>query len=298
MKDWIEEFYSFILFFFLLSLVVHSFIYLQERDQWAQLSIESKSLSESKFMQKTFWESYQIKLKDFLFSGGGDSILGGRSWEIILQKMGPTIILALSSSIFFSIFALFIPIYLLGIKADFTISIIEAICQFILSTPIFVVGILLVIVFFYQFQILPPGGFDGWNPLYWIMPSLALGSRIFSRLFHYVLSEAKSFIKTPLFDFYKQRGYSNDLIFNKYLRSQVFPSFFIMAILDFSALISGAMVVEDIFFYPGLGKLLLFSIRSYDFAVVQTILIVSGIQVYIIMRISTQLQKRWIGKKS
>ena len=274
MKDWIEELFSFVLFFFILSLVVHSFIYLQESDQWAQLSIESKSLNNTNFIQKTFWESFQTKMYDFFASGGGDSILGGRSWDLILQKMGPTLILALSSSVFFSIFALYLPIFLLGIKANFMISIIEAICQFILSTPIFVVGILLVIVFFYQFQLLPPGGFDGWNPLYWILPSIALGSRIFSRLFHYVLSEAKSFVKTPLFDFYKQRGYGNNLIFNKYLSSQVFPSFFIMAILDFSALISGAMVVEDIFFYPGLGKLLLFSIRSYDFAVIQSILII------------------------
>jgi peptide/nickel transport system permease protein len=298
MKSWIEEAISFILFFILLSLVVHTFIFLQEREKWAQLSIESKTLNEEKFNQTSYWDSFFINLKDFLFNGGGESVMGGKSWGMIFQKMGPTLILALSSSILFSVIALYLPIYLLGIKAEPALVFFESICQFILSTPIFVVGILLVIVFFYEFQILPPGGFDGFNPVYWILPSIALGSRIFSRLFHYVLSEAKSFVKSPLFDFYKQRGYGNHLIFNKYLTAQIFPSFFIMAILDFSALISGAMVVEDIFFYPGLGKLLLFSIRSYDFSVVQSILIFTGIQVYIIMRISTQLQKKWIGKKS
>lgn len=159
-----EEAKSFFLFLFILTLTIHSFLYLQEKDKWQSITIEMKTIKEEPVVSKGFFVSYTIGIYQLLFEKGGNSESGGKANDLLWEKVGPTFILAVCSALPFSIAALYMPVYLLKNNFARLREFLNWICQAILSTPIFVVGILLIILFFYKFQILPPGGFDGFHP--------------------------------------------------------------------------------------------------------------------------------------
>lgn len=69
--------------------------------------------------------------------------------------------------------------------------------NWILSTPIFVVAIVLLLIFFVQLEWLPPGGYEPWNTMYVILPGVALGSRVWARIYQFALSFTEIELDSP-----------------------------------------------------------------------------------------------------
>ena len=153
-------------------------------------------------------------------------------------------------------------------------SIVMAASQIGIAVPNFWLAILLVIVFSVTLRLTPAGGFPGWGePLLalraLILPAVALAvvqAAILTRVTRSALLEALSedFMRTA-----RAKGVSRRAaLWRHALPNALVPILTIMG-LQFANLIAGAIVVENVFVLPGIGRLILLSISNRDTLVVE-----------------------------
>jgi peptide/nickel transport system permease protein len=143
-----------------------------------------------------------------------------------------------------------------------------------IAVPNFWLAILLVIVFAVTLRLVPAGGFPGWQEPAralgaLILPAVALGAAqaaILTRVTRSALIEAlnEDFMRTA-----RAKGASRRAaLWRHALPNALTPILTIMG-LQFANLIAGAIVVENVFVLPGLGRLMLQSISNRDTLVVE-----------------------------
>jgi peptide/nickel transport system permease protein len=153
-------------------------------------------------------------------------------------------------------------------------AIVMAASQVGLAVPNFWFGILLVLAFAVHWRIAPSGGFPGWgDPARalgaLILPAVALGlvqAAILTRVTRSALLEAlnEDFMRTA-----RAKGLSRRAaLWRHALPNALTPILTIMG-LQFANLIAGAIVVENVFVLPGLGRLIFQSIANRDALVVE-----------------------------
>ena len=143
-----------------------------------------------------------------------------------------------------------------------------------LAIPNFWLAIVLVLLFAVHWRIAPAGGFPGWSDPWrafaaLILPAISLGvvqAAILTRVTRSALLEAlnEDFIRTA-----RAKGLSRRAtLWRHALPNAMTPILTIMG-LQFANLIAGAIVVENVFVLPGLGRLIVQSIANRDALVVE-----------------------------
>ena len=140
------------------------------------------------------------------------------------------------------------------------------------TIPSFVMGLVLVLIFSVMLGILPSGGQDTW--VHGILPTLTLsigGIGILARFSRSAMIEVltQHYVRTA-----SAKGMSwRNVVWRHALPNAALP---IITLVGFmvGSLIAGAVVVESIFSWPGIGRLLIVSVSNRDLAVVQCILLV------------------------
>ena len=153
-------------------------------------------------------------------------------------------------------------------------AVVMGLSQVGLAVPNFWLAILLVIVFAVTLRLVPAGGFPGWaHPARavgaLILPAVALGvaqAAILTRVTRSALIEAlnEDFMRTARAKGVPRRA----ALWRHALPNALVPVLTIMG-LQFANLIAGAIVVENVFVLPGLGRLMLQSISNRDTLVVE-----------------------------
>lgn len=140
------------------------------------------------------------------------------------------------------------------------------------TIPSFVLGLVLVLIFAVTLGWLPAGGQDGWR--YAILPIATMsigGIGILARFSRSAMIEVlgQPYIRTAMAKGLPWR----DVVWKHALPNAAVP---IVTLIGFmiGALIAGAVVVESIFSWPGIGRLIVVSVANRDLAVVQCILLV------------------------
>jgi peptide/nickel transport system permease protein len=140
------------------------------------------------------------------------------------------------------------------------------------TIPSFVMGLVLVLIFAVTLGWLPSGGQDSWQ--HGILPIATMsvgGIGILARFSRSAMIEVmgQPYIRTAM-----AKGLSwRDVVWKHALPNASVP---IVTIVGFmvGSLIAGAVVVESIFSWPGIGRLLIVSVSNRDLAVVQCLLLV------------------------
>ncbi|WP_425419283.1 ABC transporter permease [Oricola indica] len=142
------------------------------------------------------------------------------------------------------------------------------------SMPTFWSGILMIMVFAVWLGWLPPSGIGSFQHL--IMPSVALGllsMATYARIARSsVLEElSKDYVRSA-----RSRGVGTKRLIGRHLlRNSIIPVISITA-LEVSQLLAGAVIVETVFAWPGLGLLTVQSVLNRDFSVVQGIVLLGA----------------------
>ena len=198
----------------------------------------------------------------------------GKSWyadtpafKLVVERMPPTIYLTLAGFVV----ALLISLPLGILAALRRHSWIDTLCTTVAvagqATPLFWLGIMLIIVFAVRLKVLPASGYGSWQNF--LMPSVCLGmalAPITMRLVRSGLIEVMNmeFIKTA-----RAKGVAEWRVVIKHaFRNACIPVITVLG-LQFGQLLGGAIITETVFAWPGVATLTVESIRNQDFPVVQ-----------------------------
>ncbi|MDF2811421.1 MAG: transporter permease [Microvirga sp.] len=142
------------------------------------------------------------------------------------------------------------------------------------SMPTFWSGIILIMIFAVTLGWLPPSSTGGIEHL--IMPSLALGllsMATFARITRTSLLDelSKEYVRTA-----RSRGVPTGRLLVRHLARNASIPVITVAALEISNLLAGAVIVETVFAWPGLGQVTVQSILARDFLVVQGIVLLGA----------------------
>jgi peptide/nickel transport system permease protein len=154
------------------------------------------------------------------------------------------------------------------------------------SLPTFWSGILLILFFGVYLGWLPTSGADG--PASLIMPAIALGALTMSTFARMARISVLDELSRDYVTAARARGLSVWAAVSRHvLRNAAIPVVTIAA-LEIGNLLAGAVIVETVFAWPGIGQLAIQSIQARDFLVVQTVVLFVS-SVYIAMNLLADL---------
>jgi peptide/nickel transport system permease protein len=148
------------------------------------------------------------------------------------------------------------------------------------SMPVYWIGLLLIIVFSVKLQLLPAAGATGWKSF--ILPTVALS--LFTTGF--ISRQTRSaMVETLELDFIRTlraKGLGRWAVILRHgLRNAALPVITVIG-LQFGQLLGGAVITETIFAWPGMGRLLVESINSRDYAAVQGAIVVFAVALILV----------------
>ncbi len=150
-----------------------------------------------------------------------------------------------------------------------------------LAIPVMVMGPILIALFFIKLGWLP-GPSEPDAPFALLLPSITIGTSLMAMLSRMVRSSLVDVMQDDYMRTARAKGLSERVVILKHgLRNALLPVITIVG-MQFGALLSGAIITEDIFSRPGLGSLLLDGIRERNYPVVQgTVLVIACIYVLV-----------------
>jgi peptide/nickel transport system permease protein len=163
-----------------------------------------------------------------------------------------------------------------------------------LSTPNFWLGIMMIYLFAVTLGWLPASGYASpfedlrQNLATTIMPAFVLGNSIVGVFMRHTRSALLQALRSDYVRTARAKGLSERTVVLRHaLRSALTPLITLSA-LEFGTLLSGAVLTEQIFTIPGLGKLIVDAVFNRDYAVVQGIVLVTA-TAYILVNLLADL---------
>jgi len=194
--------------------------------------------------------------------------------RVVAERMPPTAVLALSAGLLATVLGLTFGIVAAlhrGKPVD-TLSMIGAMAG--ASMPVFWFGLLLMLLFSVRLGWLPPSGWGGGRLSYIVMPALALGYGFAAVIARVTRSSMLEVLGMDYIVTARSKGLSGRVVVYKHaLKNAMIPVVTVIGG-QFGRLLSGAVLTETVFAWPGLGRLLIDSILMRDLPTVQGCLVV------------------------
>ncbi len=197
--------------------------------------------------------------------------------ELIAERLAVTAPLALMAMALTTVLALTLGIYAAARHNKIGDVGVMGLSQLGIAIPNFWFAILLILVFAVKLQWFSAGGFPGWAEGAWpafkalVLPAVALAvvqAAILARITRSAVLDVlrEDFVRTA-----RAKGLSQrQVLWRHVLRNAFVPVLTVMG-LQFASLLTGTIVVENVFSLPGLGRLIFQAISNRDFLVVQSV---------------------------
>lgn len=201
---------------------------------------------------------------------------------LIAQRLPATVSLALAALVLAIVIALLAAILPLRLRSRWLERIVNSLTAFGLAAPTFVIGIILVLVFANAFRLLPASGYvaitdDPAQGLrYLLLPAFTLSLAIAPQLIRYLqgsIGEVRwaTFVRTA-----RGKGIGWGGTVNRHIvPNALLPALTSLGI-TVGNLLGGAVVVEAVFAWPGIGQLVVDSVNKRDYAVIQTVVLMAA----------------------
>ncbi len=213
----------------------------------------------------------------------GDSMALHRpvAW-LIATRAGPTFLLIFYATTISFLVALPLAVYS-AVKAnrlpDQTIRVVMMVT---FAMPAFWLGLILILVFSLKLHWFPASGLgEGVLPLIWslTLPAITIGLYLAPVLIRTLRSSMIESLNADHVEAARARGLSEGVILRRHvLRTSLIATVTIVGV-NLGFLISGSVVVENVFAIPGLGSLLVNAVSTRDFPLIQGIALFLGVAV-------------------
>ena len=227
-------------------------------------------------LDKPLMEQFYVYCKNFIHGDFGQSYKDGRDvFEIISQRLPKSVWLMGMSIIFSIVVGLPLGIYAALHRNSFGDRFIMGTAVFGFSMPNFFLGIMFILIFSMKLHWLPSAGSDTW--LHLLMPMITIGMTRMGSYARYTRSAMLNVLSKPYIITAKAKGANrNRMVYLHALPNAAIP---IVTVIGTSIghMVGGSVVIENVFAWPGIGRLLVSSVAVRDLPVVQAIVIIMGL---------------------
>ena len=212
--------------------------------------------------------------------------------ELVAERLVVTLPLALMAMLLTSVFALLLGVYAAARHQRAGDLGVMVVSQLGIALPNFWLAILLILLFAVQLQWFPAGGFPGWTEdmggsvpeglQALVLPALSLAlvqAAILARITRSAVLDVlrEDFVRTA-----RARGLSTrQVLWRHVLRNAMLPVLTVMG-LQFANLLTGTVVIENVFSLPGLGRLSFQAIANRDLVLLRNVVMLLAGMVIVI----------------
>jgi glutathione transport system permease protein len=135
-------------------------------------------------------------------------------------------------------------------------------------------------IFSVQLGWLPTVGADSWR--HYVLPSLTLGAAVAAVMARFTRSSFIDILKEDYVRTARAKGLDEgSVVFKHSLRNALIPVVTMMG-LQFGFLLGGSIVVEVVFNWPGMGRLLVDAVEMRDYPVIQALVLLFSLEFILI----------------
>ncbi|MBD2102613.1 ABC transporter permease [Leptolyngbya sp. FACHB-261] len=214
--------------------------------------------------------------------------------ELVMSRLPATLLLMAGAIVFELLIGLSAGIYA-ALRRDSGVDRLVMVASFVgVSAPQFVVGLILLYLFAYQLGWFPLGGYGTWRHL--VLPALTLGltgGGWYSRMMRSSLVNVlrQGYIRTAW-----AKGASERRVIFKHALRNAIPPIVAMIGLDVGVFAAGAVVVESVFGWPGLGQLAWQAIQVVDIPIITGVVVVAAVGI-LLGNLIADLVMPWIDPR-
>jgi peptide/nickel transport system permease protein len=153
------------------------------------------------------------------------------------------------------------------------------------AMPSFWVGLILALVLSLKLGWLPPSGYGTTFPQHLrglTLPAITLALSLSPLLIRVLRSSLIDTLNAEYVQASRARGLSETRVLGKHVLRNSLTSTVTLLSLLFAVLLSGAVVIENVFAIPGLGSLLVSSVNARDFPIIQALTLLFGVAVVLV----------------
>lgn len=163
-----------------------------------------------------------------------------------------------------------------------------------ISTPIFYLGILLILWFSVKLQWLPSSGFDSFSQR--ILPWITLSAPSLSIITRMTRSSMLEVTRSDYVRTARSKGQKESIvIFRHALPNALIPIITIVGI-QFGFLLGGSILTESVFSIPGIGRLAVDAIKARDYPIVQGAVVYIAVA-YVVINLFVDLLYAWVDPR-
>jgi peptide/nickel transport system permease protein len=247
--------------------------------------------------QNGFDEPIYIQLGNFIrgvahLDFGRSLLYNSPALDVVMNRYPATLRLAAVATVIFTVVGVLIGCIGAARKGTRTDDATRLTSLVALSVPDFWVGITCIAVFAVYLNVLPTSGAGGVQ--YWILPLIALTLRPIGVLTQVSRSSMIEELDSEYVRVARSKGVDERSVVLKHaLRNAALPIVTVAGVL-LAQLVNGALVVETVFGWPGVGNLMVTAIRGRDFAVIQAVVLVTGAAI-IVLNFMIDLAYSWLN---
>jgi peptide/nickel transport system permease protein len=227
-------------------------------------------------LDRPLWEQYGRGLLAAVQGDLGYSLNTGRPvTEMISEALPSTLQLTVLGLAFGIVIAVVVALAINYAHWGWLRSLVSSAPALFGSVPTFVVGILLLQIFAFQFGVIPSVDDGSFRAL--IAPAVTLGIVLAATLAQVFATSIRSTRNQPFAHVQQAKGAGEGYIFRKdVLRNSALPVLTLLG-LAFGELLAGAVVTEAVFARGGIGQLVVGSVNGQDLPVVQGVVLLSAV---------------------
>ncbi|HEX7749034.1 MAG TPA: glutathione ABC transporter permease GsiC [Bordetella sp.] len=200
--------------------------------------------------------------------------------DVIGERFMPTFWLTLTSMVWSVIFGMLIGIVSAVFRNRWPDQLGMTLAVSGISFPAFALGMVLMQIFSVDLGWLPTVGADSWRN--YILPSITLGAGVAAVMARFTRASFVDVIGEDFVRTARAKGVREWIVITKHcLRNALIPVVTMMG-LQFGFLLGGSIVVEAVFNWPGVGRLLIDAVNVRDYPVIQALVLMFSLEFILI----------------
>ena len=284
---------------FLVTVCVFCFVHLLPGDP-AQLAAGPEADEETVQMvrerlglDRPLPEQFVLFVKKTVTGDFGISIRSQRPViDEVADRFGPTLLLTVAAMAWAVVFGLLIGIVSAVKRGRWPDRLGMAFAVSGISMPPFALGILLMEVFSVWLGWFPTVGAESWR--HYVLPSITLGAGVAAVMARFTRSALIEVLSEDYVRTARAKGLPARQVLSRHaLRNALIPVVTMMG-LQFGFLLGGSIVVEKVFNWPGMGRLLVDAVEMRDYPVMQTCVLLFSME-FLLINLAVDLLYGWLN---